>query len=533
MNTRLSRPSLIGAGLLALWVAFHMFAIGYGTKQVPFATAYVGDEQSPVYGALQMIRDKSVLTIRDTPAVYYGPLLNLLAVPVVVGDFVIHRLNGSIHTSEEYRALITYDWGGLLYESRWLAVLAGVLGLLGAWQLFLEPAINPERRRLLPFFLTGLLATNFYYWKYTHFFRHWIFLVALLVWQIVFILRIERGGKKKDWIGAWACAVAGFGVSYVFLLYQVMWLPLLVRWVRARDLSRVKPFILYSLAILAGAGILTWWLPSSLNHIWVQVWSPGAGMAKTGAFFAYLSSFWYYLGILVFNQPFETIAIILLVAWGMLRHRLYGQTWFWMFVVTATAHLLALSTFGSVARYALPAIVLLLLCLGSVVCFLFEPLQTTKRMRMIVLVLFALGFVFQTATDVVWSREAARGPEAYALIDFLRNQQPENKILYVGDLLPAWHDRVSFERYLNDCITYPSKLYPYMLSLPGPKNIVPLHLDYACHGAPGQDVLAAHDTVITATGEPLEASGYYYDVRIIRLWSMNETGVRYHITGTK
>lgn len=519
----MKRSTLVGASMLAFWIVLHAVAIGFGTRQVPFATSSVGDEQSPIYGALQMVRDKSLITIRDTPAVYYGPLFNLLAVPLVAGDFLFHRLNGSIRSPEEYRALITYDWGGLLYESRWLAVLAAALGLFGAWKLFHEPAINPGQNRNWPLLMTGLLATNFYFWKYSHFFRHWIFLCALLIWQIVFILRIERGGKKKDWIGAWVCAVAGFGISYVFLLYQVMWLPLLVRWTRSRDRSRIKPFVLYALALLAGAGLLTWWLPSSLNHIWVQE----AGMAQAGSSLVFLSALRYYLEIIVFNQPFETAAFLVLATWGMLRHRLYGRTWFWMLLLTAAAHLVALSSFGSVARYALPAIMLMLLCMGASLCFLSDALLTRKRLRTSLIILLAAGFLFQFATDVVWSRKAAKGPETGALVDFLRSQPTDRKMLFVGPLLPAWHTRASFERYLNDCITYPSKLYPYMLGLPGPENVVPLQVDYACRGTPDTDALASHDAVITSTGESLEATKYYYDVRITRLWSIRETGLRY------
>ena len=63
-KNRLIIPLVLGI-VLALWAGAHTAGVLYGTKDIPLHESYIGDEPSPVHGALHMLDKKSILGLRN------------------------------------------------------------------------------------------------------------------------------------------------------------------------------------------------------------------------------------------------------------------------------------------------------------------------------------------------------------------------------------------------------------------------------------------------------------------------------------
>ncbi len=189
-------------------------------------------------------------------------------------DFIIRLATGAISTVADYKDFIVFNWGGILAWERVIALLAGYLGLLAVFRMFGTATLNPSRNRWMPWCAVILLGLNYLYFEYANFLRHWIFIVAILLWQIYFLIKIIENSvaenpqkATKYWVGQALLIILSFGISYRGLMYQVIWIPALVGWIRHKKWQACKAFGLYVLSSIVGMGIIWWWYPYGFQRV--------------------------------------------------------------------------------------------------------------------------------------------------------------------------------------------------------------------------------------------------------------------------
>ncbi|MCC6564001.1 hypothetical protein IT087_03850, partial [Candidatus Uhrbacteria bacterium] len=393
------KTGLIGFALLGVWCAAHVPAIGL-FAHVPFVSAVVGDEPSPLYGALAIMRDKSPLGLRNLPQLYYGPLFGALAVPAVLFDAGTQFVAGNIKDAESYRALITRDMGGMLVASRWLAVLAGFFALLGVYRLFQSKRINPEGKTRWIWLAVFGIALDPFFFKYSHFYRHWIFIIAVLVWNIVFVLRIaEKPEDKKAWIGLWATSAFGFGISFISLFYQAALFPVLWSWAKAKRVVAIKFFAAYAAALAGAMVLLVAWNPFPYLRLVRMGTESGTGHTLRIGFpslLSYASYLWNNYALI------GALAVGLSVlAWVVARERV--RAWWWIVVWPGAAHLaFFVASETNPPRYLLPVYVLLWIvavgCLSAAWSWLAK-----RRLAKPMIALVCVALILSGANALRWS----------------------------------------------------------------------------------------------------------------------------------
>jgi hypothetical protein len=270
-------------GLLGVWVLMHLPGILYGAHATPLHVTYVGDEQVSVNSALRTLNEKSILAFRNREMQYYGPMFVVLDTPGVVADFAIKYVTGVVHSAEEYKQYIIWDWGGIIRNIRLTALLSMLLGLVVVYKLAGTRTLNPSGSRYLPYLTTALLAVNFHFFEYSNFSIHWAYVLPLLFVQWYTLVRIleTAGSEKKYWVAHAAAVVISFGVSYMSLIYLAMWWPALWTIWRTRDGVLFKKW----LAMMGGTGLLSalivWWHPYAFFRI-ISFMGIGAPMHNQG-----------------------------------------------------------------------------------------------------------------------------------------------------------------------------------------------------------------------------------------------------------
>ncbi len=505
--------------LYLCWSAVHWWVVSYGTQDVPLTKAYVGDEQSPLIGALHMAKEKSPFGLRNNSSVYYGPIFSVVVFPAVVLDYASGVLAGSVHSASDYQRLFVINWGPALFKARWMSVLVGFLGLCGLWLLLKQFAGQTKRWWLWLGVL--VLATNFYYFLYSGWLRHWVYITAALIFQLYFLVKIKEQGKTRYWVGMALASIFSFGISYISLLYQAMWLPVLIAWWREKRKADLKHFGWFILGLAILVGLVVFWNPSPYIRLWSFMGTESYGLGTS-----ILPSAWYYLGILLFNQPFLILAF-LVAMFCSLRLKLYKTYWFWSILAVALVHFLFFSMSPhSEPRYILPLMVCLL-GLTMVVAIKLNQDATYKNFVGLIAVLLVLEIVFQASHDVKYSQLAASGPEERQLIAYMQSL-PENKtILYEGNrLLGVLQDKTSFRDYVDVCLGTVYNLHAYLLGVDLPQNPKPLHLDYLCQEkTTGKMPLEKYDYRFEPNG--YELSSNFFEERIIRLWFADQERQRY------
>ena len=169
------------AFLLAVWVAIHLPAIWYGTENLPLHMSYIGDEQSPVNGALHVLQDKNLLAFRNLKTVYYGPLFPIISLPAVVLDFGEKFISGRIQNSNQYKNYILWNWGGIAWKNRVIATIFSFAVIILVFMLCNTRTLNPSGSKKIPIFTCGLLATNFLFFEYASFFATGCLFFSLLL----------------------------------------------------------------------------------------------------------------------------------------------------------------------------------------------------------------------------------------------------------------------------------------------------------------------------------------------------------------
>jgi hypothetical protein len=484
------KPFLIAVLGLLVWAGIHVPAIFYGTHNLPLHQSYIGDEQSPVNGALHILESKSPLGLRNLPTVYYGPIFSVIALPGIVIDLGTKWLTGAIHSAADYKNYILWDWGGIVWKERLLSVIVGFLGLLAFYKLLMTETVNPGRGRTFAIVGVLILAFNFYFFEYTSFFRHWIYVVSALLAQMYFLVRIieDRTHKRRYYIWQGILFIGTFGISYLPVLSQIIFLPALIVWLKQRDKEMLRAFGLYVLCLIIPILLLIWWHPRAFLRLIHLTGGDLTGLGSGG----WTSeptipgfSFGYYLKIIVTNH------ISLLLVWIMLllvaiRNKDYKNYLFWMPISAAIFYFVVFGLFGHhESRYILPALVSMIVSVAILLVRYFTNLP--RALKILTVIFLAIYFIYHLTTIFYWSKLMQAGPkeqQAIARALAYQSEHPNSKQLFIAWYLLGYpHTKIAYEDYLNNYVrrsanTTGGDLYEALLSAPYPKGVTPLNVFY-------------------------------------------------------
>ncbi len=472
-----------------LWFGLHIPAILYGTEHTPLHVSYLtADEQSPINGALHVLQSKSILGLQNQHTLYYGPVFALIAVPAAVLDFAYRYVIGEISQPLDYKDVVVWHWGGILAWARGIAVLIGFLGIYACFTLFSTKTLNLTGDRRIPWLAASLLATNYLYFEYSGAFRHWIIMVVLLLWQFVVLVWIleKENHRRWLWVGQVLLTTAAFGISYLGLLYQVFWIPVLYTWWRERAWVYLREFGYHLIGVGGGLILMVLWHPYGFMRTFglfrfAAGGAEAAPVVATGsALHTLLTSFGYYTQVIIINNAVLCGAILIWLLW-CLRTKYLPQVRYLFFVPLFPAvanHMF----FGFVAhtesRHMLPTIVCLLIALliGYVQA---RPTSISSRAYWIVIAAIGIGLV-QIGGFV---RMMSYGPPERVLmlpqIHAWQEADPGTSILLVKNWPIGYvHTRVAYADYISRYNKSQYELWQHILTAEPPKDVVPINVYY-------------------------------------------------------
>jgi hypothetical protein len=544
-TTSTVRTLLITLAALVLWIGFHVPSIRYGTHDTPLHVSYLtADEQSPVNGALHVLQSKSIFGLQNQTTLYYGPIFAMLAVPGVILDFGYRYLTGEITQPLEYKNVVVWDWGGILVWVRVTAVLVGFLGLIALWLLFRTRTCNPSGDVRMSWIAAGLLATNYLYVEYSGTFRHWIFMVVLVLWQLVCAVWIleAKTGRIRLWVGQVVLATCTFGISYVGLLYQLFWVPILYQWWRESAWQQLREFGYYVAGALGGMALMVWWHPYGFMRTFglfrfvSDAPSSSAAIVEASRLSAITDAFAYYIQVIVVNNSVLTLVGVLcavLVVRGVGRRTCvhFGL----IPLIPAIANLLFFSVHAHTeSRHMLPTTVLLLVAVligcAHAVPYIVAQRRFVHMSKILVLIACGLGILQSGGLMRVMSYGP---PERALILPQIHAWQQENlhtKVLLVKNWpLGYVHTHDAYTEYVDRYNKGAYELWQYIASTPTPEEVRPINVYYR-HDTESwtEEDLSAYDHVVVyhaprkvegiAPESPLDV----YDLMPWTLWNFTD-----------
>lgn len=503
--------------LFIVWMLLHIPILVYGTQNVPLIKSYVGDEQSPIAGAMHIAQARNPLALRNHSSVYYGPIFSVVVLPAVVADYVGRLVTHQISGPDDYKLQYVLNWGPTLFNARAISLIFSFLTLLGFWKIMGCLSADEKHKKIKLFFLV-LLATNLHFFLYSVYVRHWIYVLFVGMWQTYFALRLEKHNRIKDWLWFGLLTVFGFGISYLSLVYQILLLPLLWVKFKSKDKPWLKYFLVCVLSVTVGMVLMALWNPFAYFRV-----SNLYGTAVVQSQTSFQSSFLYYIGIIVFNQPFLSVAGVILLAMA-LKARAYCEYWF---LASTLPALLYYAVFGVIShhepRYALPLIMALIVVVAFV--FLKHPWSpSSNRLKMVIVFLLGMEIVWQVANVTQWSKLASSGVEEGHIIPVVYEIAKTKKVVMDSELLlGAVPDKATLKDFIDHCLKAPSDMHKYLLDTPYPPGTETLGLIYKCSGTDNQG-----DVLVTSAGQELASN--FFEERFIRLWFADELRLRYFMT---
>lgn len=528
-----------------VWLLAHAAGIVYGTENyVPLHQSYIGDEQASVNGALHMLQAHSILGFRNLTTFYYGPVFAIIDTPAIIVDFASKYASGIVHSASQYRDYIIFDWGGIIFNLHVTAVFASLLGLYAAYCLMRTKTMNPSGSRWLPYLSVGLVAINFYFFEYSHFAKHWSFIIPLILLQYYSYVRITEtdGVGRKYWLIHSAATILIFGISYVGILSLLMWVPWLLDVMQTRDGKRFRPFVMYSLLMLAGFIVMFAWDPYAFirDISFLGIGTPKGGMDTTQNpfYFANNSIVWY--GTLIVLNNLAIIAAFALLCVSLVSKKIWRSGALWSLLLPALGFFLLFAPAAHhEGRYMLPTIVLIILATGYLISlYAAEPgasgAETRHRViRSSLVALVACYVALHVNVDIKWIQIYAKGPiEKQAIATILDMQKTGAPVLVVQNyILGAPHDKASYDAYIAKSIKGNVNLYQAISSSTPPSFMPLLDVRYA-----GQDEFAANPSL--AKKYPHAIMQYvpipglinqfdYFDENMMLLWSYDQLSPSY------
>lgn len=481
----LRTPILSGILALAVWFALHIPAVNYGTRDLPLHQSYIGDEQSPVNGALHILEDRNLWAFRNLTTVYYGPVFSVVALPAIAADFGIKLMSGAVHGAADYKDLILWDWGGIVRNARSLSVIAGFLALAALYALLMTESVNPERKRGLALLGVVLLAFNFYFFEYSSFFKHWVYVIAGLLWQIYLLVRIieDREHARRYYVWQGIIFAGTFGLSYVSALSQIIFLPALVRWVRTKDGEMLRAFGTYALCLVIPLLLVFFWHPRAflrlLNLVGGDISGAGYGnwtTEKPVAGFSFL-----YYGVLLIKNHLALFALWCILLVNGIRKKYHVSEIFWMPIAAAV---LFYAVFGLIghheARYVLPVIASIAASAAMLLVWGWEDLwRYAKTASLALIVSYA---AFHAVSIFFWEKVMIAGPAERAAIDqalAFEKDHPQARQFFISYYLAGYRHTVSaYLDYAKKFGRADTNLFKAIIDAPPRAGQTPLNVYY-------------------------------------------------------
>ena len=529
-----------------VWLIAHSAGIAYGTNDVPLHQSYIGDEQASVNGALHMLDSRSIFGFRNLTTFYYGPIFAVIDTPAIVLDFAGKYATGVVHSAQAYRDYIIYDWGGIVYNLHVTAVLASLLGLYAAYCLMKTRTMNPSGRRWLPYLSVGLVAVNFYFFEYSHFAKHWTFIIPLILLQYYSFIRISEtdGARERYWLIHSLATVLIFGISYVGILSLVMWLPWLIGIVRRRDTALLRRFVAYSLVMLAGFVVMIAWDPYPFvrDISFLGVGTPKGGMDTTQnpLYFADNSILWY--GTLIVLNDLGLVLAFILLFGSLCLKKIWRSHALWSLLLPALGFffLFALPSHHE-GRYMLPTIVLLILATGYLLSEYavhrdeIGPKAWRPLLRTSLVTLLACYTAFQIVVDAEWITTYAKGPpEKQAIAEILDLQKTGAPVLVVQNyILGQPHDKASYDAYIAKSAKQDVNLYQAIMATDPPASLALLNVryDFQVEFAADPSIIKRYPHVIVQyVPIPDQINQFdYFDENVMLLWYHDDLSPSYTV----
>jgi len=529
-------------GFLTLWVCFHVPGIFYGTENTPLHVSYISaDEQSPINGALHILKEKSLLGLKNKNTLYYGPVFSMFALPAVLTDFLIKLVTGEVTGPESYKISLIWDWGGVLILARIISVLVGFSALVAVFLIFTSKTVNKSQMKkmysIIPAFL---LATNFLFFEYSSFFRHWVFVVSFLLWQIyiVVLLQEKNENRKKLWLLQSVLTTASFGISYLSVIYQIFWLPIIVFWFLQKDFLRLKEFLGYCFVTLAGFALVVWWHPYGFIRLLglVGVIDPIAigPVLDLQADTEIVHSFFFYFKVFAVNTLPLVVLFLILCAFFVKKQFVFFRERWWLWAMVALPGLINYLVFSLPAhhegRYILPSVVLFIVFVNLMFFEAFSYLDKRSVVIKAGIIFVFLSILLGTTQIMLWQRILFDGPvERQTIIPQIhawQNENPNSKVLLLKDWpLGYVHTSEAYENYVSNFKKSGYELWNAILQVEKPKDIIPINVFYSHAQTVSEEEMETYDHVVVRippkVGDDiaLESLMDEFDVRPWHLWS--------------
>ncbi|MEK7464043.1 MAG: hypothetical protein AAB610_02920 [Patescibacteria group bacterium] len=527
--------------LSLVWLITQLPAVFYGTQKLALHMSYIGDEQAPINGALKILQERSLLGMRNAQTVYYGPIFSIIALPAVIADFSEKFLFSGVRSASDYRDHILWNWGGIVWKARLISVLFSFLSLLIVFKLFCTETFNPSSNKYLPLAVTVLLSTNFLFFEYGHFFRHWIFILFSIVGMLYSIVRLHESGERKYFYHSLFFTIFGFGISYLSIIFMTLWLPLLFVWIKGRNYFQLKRFAVFLISLIAFASLVVVWNPHPFFRI---VGLTGGDIVDTDTTQHSLEkspiglSFSYYSRILLNNQLPLLIAIALMTIYLCIKQKIYRRFWFWTLILPGSLFFLLFGLMGHhESRYILPIMVLLVLYAGILASHSYsKEFHLNKHVSIIFITLISSVFVFNIFIDGLLIKTWMQSPKETELIRDLQKLQIEEsdaKTLVVKHyLLGAAHTKEAYKAYTDMTNKSSLNLYKAIQETDLPKDSIPLSIRYSIpdYFILTKDLIDEYDHIIYyyefdwhQRSEP-----DYFDLNALNLLLKNQLGDSYY-----
>lgn len=516
-----------------VWLCLHIPVIFYGTQSLPLHQSYISaDEQSPINGGLHILKDKNIFALRNLTTVYYGPVFSIIALPPIITDYVAKLIKGDIHSSDDYKSYILWDWGGILWKSRVIAVATGFIGLLFLYLILMTKTANRDANRYLAFIGVLLLASNFYYFEYASLFKHWIFVVVSMLGQIYVLIRMyeEKDVPYRYYIYHLVFFITTFGISYVTALSQVMFIPLVIDWMRTKNWVQCKKFIFYILATLILIASMIAWSPRSFIRI-VGLVSGDIANTDTSQFSSEIQSsglsFSYYTDMIVRNH-IPLMLLIPILSFYVYRKKMYRKRELSILIALASTFFII---FGIIShhetRYILPVIVSIIVTYSIILIDIEKDLS--KSMRTIVCILLLSYVIFHAIHIVKWISIYSHGPvEENFVQDILDNERNKKVLIIDSYILGHAHTQEAYTAYMKETNKENINLYKEILKSQIPYNTVPINVYYKTSTNVNLDQIKEYSRVVLRIKPWQENTQLdFYDQDLLRLWNYNDFSERF------
>lgn len=451
-------PSVIFLAVI-VWFVIHIPILNYGTEPLPIHAAYVGDEQGPINGALHILEEQNLLALRGAYNTQYGPLISLMAIVPAVLDFGQHVIKTGSFDPDSYKNSVIWNWTSILYFGRLLALSAGAAALCAVFLIVRRFGIESRQLNLVATSSVLLLALNWHFFEYSTYYRHWIFVVAILLWQIYFLVRLrqEEGKGFLSWAMVALLPILSFGVSYFGIFFQVLWLPILIEWIWKRQWVLLKKFLIHGLVVLFGGALIIAWVPGPFYRA-VGIGYGDISDQGVGEFvnedYGSSWSFSYYGEVVGANNIALLLALIL-IGFSLWRYRVSTD---WVMISSVAFAAISYFVFFSIQshhepRYILPAIVLLILLTGIGLALLHKQHWPSGLwMRNLIIGLLLFQVIFHSIHIVQASRIFASVVPEQAVLDkllpVLAKEGSGFKVLALRDNPFGYpHSKESYDRY--------------------------------------------------------------------------------------